>query len=96
MRRFLIFAGFAVGMSLAMRKTIAEAAGPVVRERCSKMCDRFLAGMPRSFPPNRIMADLDTLKMQTARILEVLEQREKLPGRQPRGRRPKKTATDQE
>lgn len=76
MRRLLIFGGFAIGMSLAMRKEIAERAGPVMRERCSNMCDRFLANMPGSFPPNRIMADLDVLKEQTARIIEVLKERE--------------------
>ncbi len=42
-------------------------------ERCSEMCDRMLANMPESFPPNRMMTDLETLKEQTARILEELE-----------------------
>ncbi len=75
MRRLPIFAVLAVGTFLAMRK-IAERAGPTMRERCSEMCDRLLANMPESFPPNRIMADLEALKEQTARILEVLEERE--------------------
>jgi hypothetical protein len=39
------------------------------------MCERMLAQMPESFPPNRMMADLETLKEQTARILDVLEPR---------------------
>ncbi len=56
-----------------MRK-MAERAGPSVGERCSEMCDRMLANMPESFPPNRMMADLETLKEQTARILEKLEE----------------------
>ena len=75
MRRLPIFAVLAVGMFLAMRK-IAERAGPAMGERASEMCDRLLANMPESFPPNRMMADLDALKEQTARILEVLEERE--------------------
>jgi len=29
--------------------------------------------MPESFPPNRMMADLETLKVQTARILDLVE-----------------------
>ncbi len=68
-------------MVLAMRK-IAERAGPVMRERCSEMCERMLANMPESFPPNRMMADLEALRGQTARILEVLEEREDAGGPQ--------------
>ncbi len=75
MRRLPIFAVLAAVTFLTVRK-IAERAGPAMRERCSKMCDRILANMPESFPPNRMMADLDALKEQTARILEVLEKRE--------------------
>ncbi len=81
MRRLPIFAVVAAGMFLAMRK-IAETAGPAMRERCSEMCDRMLANMPESFPPNRMMADLEALKEQTARILEVLEKREEVDGPQ--------------
>ncbi len=72
MRRLLVLAMLAAGMFLAMRR-IAERAGPAMRERCSEMCDRMLANMPESFPPNRMMADLGALKEQTARILEALE-----------------------
>ncbi len=77
MRRLLIFAVLAAGMFLAMRK-MAERAGPVMREQCSEMCERMLANMPESFPPNRMMADLETLKEQTTRILEVLEERQEI------------------
>ncbi len=93
MRRLPIFAVLAVGMFLAMRK-IAERAGPAMGERFSEMCDRLLANMPESFPPNRMMADLEALKEQTARILEVLEEREdvgskrKLSRSPPRRRQP--------
>jgi len=75
MRRFIIFAMLAAGMLLAIRK-MADTAGPEMRERCSEMCDRMLASMPESFPPNRMMADLDALKEKTARILELLEERQ--------------------
>jgi hypothetical protein len=80
-RRLLIFAVLAAGMVLAMRM-IAERAGPAMRARCSEMCERMLANMPESFPPNRMMADLEALKGQTARILEVLEEREDAGGPQ--------------
>ncbi len=75
MRRLIIFAVVAVGIRLAIRK-MAEGAGPAMRERCSEMCDRMLANMPESFPPNRMMADLDALKERTARILDLLEERQ--------------------
>ncbi len=60
-------------MVLAMRK-VAGIADPAMRERCSEMCEQMLSNMPESFPPNRMMADLEALKDQTARILEVLEE----------------------
>ncbi len=81
MRRLIIFTVLAAGMFLAMRK-FAERAGPVMRERCSEMCDRMLANMPESFPPNRMMANLQALKEQTARILEVMEESEEVHGPQ--------------
>ncbi len=73
MRRLIIFTVLAAGMFLAIRR-MAERGGPAMGERCSEMCDRMLANMPESFPPNRMMADLETLKEQTARILEKLEE----------------------
>ncbi len=81
MRRLLILAAFAAGMFLAMRK-MAEKVGPAMREGCSEMCERMLANMPESFPPNRMMADLESVKEQTARIVEMLEEREELHGPQ--------------
>lgn len=75
MRRLIVFAVVAVGVFLAIRK-MAGSAGPALRERCSEMCDRMLASMPESFPPNRMMADLDSLKEKTDRILDVLEERQ--------------------
>jgi len=72
MRRLGIFAVLAAGVILAVRK-MTQMDGSDARARCSEMCDRFLDQMPESFPPNRMLADLDSLKQQTARILEVLE-----------------------
>ena len=71
-----MFAVVAAGMCLVMWKMIGRA-GPRMRAWCSEMCDRFLATMPESFPPNRMMSDLQALREQTDRILDVLEEREK-------------------
>jgi hypothetical protein len=79
MRRLLIFAVIAAGTSLVVRRIAGKAALP---ELCAEMCDRFLANMPESFPPNRMMADLDALKEQNARILEALGQGEEADGPQ--------------
>ena len=68
-------------MRLLMWKMM-ERAGPVMRVRCSEMCDRMLANMPESFPPNRMMSDLKALREQTDRILEMLEEREEVDGSQ--------------
>jgi len=72
-RRLIIVTVLAACVLLAMRK-MAERAGPVMRQRCSEMCDGMLANMPESFPPNRMMADLESIKEQTARILEELKE----------------------
>lgn len=79
MRRLLMLAALAAGVSVVIREIAGRAALP---ERCAEMCDRFLANMPGSFPPNRIMADLDALKEQNVRILKVLEEREEGEGPQ--------------
>ena len=75
MKRIILGTLAATGTFLVLRK-MAERAGPSMWERCSGMCDRMLANMPESFPPNRMMADLDSLKEKTERILEVLEERQ--------------------
>jgi hypothetical protein len=72
MKRFAILAVLAAAVILAVRR-MAQLDGPAVRSKCSDMCDRMLDQMPDSFPPNRMMADLDDLKEQTARILDILE-----------------------
>jgi hypothetical protein len=74
MRRLILFTVFAAAGFLAMRQ-IAKRAGPVMHERCAEMCDQMLANMPESFPPNRMMADLESIKEQTADILERLKER---------------------
>ena len=71
-RRFIIGTVLVAAAVLVARKMVGEAA-PAMRARCSEACDRMLANMPESFPPNRMMADLETIKDQTARILNQME-----------------------
>ena len=80
-KRVVIFMMIVAGIFLAVRK-IVGGAGPDMRKRCSEMCDRMLDNMPESFPPNRMMADLEALKERTGRILEVLEERGEADGQQ--------------
>ncbi len=72
MKRLAIFTVLAAVVMIAMRKVV-QTGGPAVRARCSEICEQILNQMPESFPPNRMMADLKSLKEQTARILDVLE-----------------------
>lgn len=52
---------------------IAGKAAPAMRARCAQACERMLAKMPESFPPNRMLADLESIKEQTSHILSLLE-----------------------
>ena len=72
MKRLAIFALITAGAIVMMRK-MTGMGDPEMRARCSEMCDRMLDQMPDSFPPKRMMADLESVKEQTARILELLE-----------------------
>jgi hypothetical protein len=40
--------------------------------------ERMVSNMPDSFPPDRMIADLDTLKERTAHILELMEPQEEV------------------
>lgn len=72
MRRFIIWTVLAAVTFLVMRAMAGKAA-PAMRAGCSEVCERMLANMPASFPPTRMMADLEELKEQTARILNLME-----------------------
>ncbi len=74
MKAFIIWTVLAALILVAARQ-IAGRCAPAIRERCSEACERMLAHMPESFPPNRMMADLGTLKEQTAQILDLVESR---------------------
>jgi hypothetical protein len=72
MRR-LISGTVLMAVAVLVARKIAGEAAPAMRARCAEACDRMLANMPESFPPNRMMADLDEVKDQTARILDEIE-----------------------
>ncbi len=75
MRRLIVLSVLLAGVFF-LRRSLIERAGPAMLQRGFEMCQRVLVGMPESFPPNRMMADLTAVKEQTARILELLEERE--------------------
>ena len=51
--------------------------GPKVREQCSVICDRMFDSMPDAFPPKRMLKNLEIIKEQNERILQLLEKRGK-------------------
>ncbi len=72
MKRLIVWGVVAAIGWLLLRNMTPEAAS-AMRAKCAGMCDQMLAKMPDSFPPNRMMADLDHLKEQTDRILDALQ-----------------------
>ena len=72
MRR-LISGTVLMAVAVLVARKIAGEAAPAMRARCAEACDRMLANMPESFPPNRMVADLEEVKDQTARILDEME-----------------------
>ncbi len=76
MRRVTIWAVVGVGILAALRKVRRGGTerSQTLAQRMSAKCEQMLGSMPVSFPPNRIIADLETVKIQTARILEILNE----------------------
>ncbi len=72
MKRLVVWGVLAGLVWLLLRNMTAETAS-AMRVKCAQMCDQMLEKMPESFPPNRMMADLDHLKGQTDRILDALQ-----------------------
>ena len=72
MKRVVVWGVLAGLVLLVLRKMTAETAS-AMRVKCAQMCDQMLEKMPESFPPNRMMADLDHLKGQMDRILDALQ-----------------------
>ncbi len=78
MRRFIIALGLVAAITLIAR-VMAGRMAPAMRARCAEACERMLAKMPESFPPNRMMADLEVLKEQTARIVDLVDPEQERP-----------------
>jgi hypothetical protein len=74
-KRLLIW-GVLVALGWLLWRNVAAETGPAMRAKCAEICDQMLEKMPESFPPNRMMADLDHLKEQTDRILNALQDRQ--------------------
>lgn len=75
MRRFAIWAVSATALAVVLWKMTRSRRGVSTVQRVAEGCERMMANMPASFPPNRMMTDLETIKETTARVLEVLEER---------------------
>ncbi len=74
MRRVLMWTVPAAGVLLVVRKLTGTGSVPM-GQRIAEKCERMMAGMPESFPPNRMLADLKAIREDTGRILEMLEGR---------------------
>ena len=70
MRRIAISAALA-GTGLL----VARALGPKLHARLMAKCERMFAEMPDSFPPKRMMRGIEEIRANTARTLELLEER---------------------
>ena len=53
---------------------LARRFGPQMRAGCMAACDRMIDEMPDSFPPKRIMSDLEALRTQSERMIALLEE----------------------
>ncbi len=73
MRRILILAVLSAAVLVVRRKLSSGAGGAAMAQRVAERCERMMATMPASFPPNRMLADLEAINQRTARILEVLQ-----------------------
>lgn len=60
------------GLVLGLRKA-GRLGFPEMHERAGEMCERMIEGMPESFPPKRLFANVEAIREQNERILELLE-----------------------
>jgi hypothetical protein len=75
MRRIAIAASFTGAAIL-----IARALGAKLHERVMAACGRMFKQMPDDAPPKRVMRGIEEIRVKTARILELLEEREQVVG----------------
>ena len=70
-RRILFMVPMAIAGGMAARSL-----GPKLRERCMAGCERMFEQMPDDFPPKRMLRGIEESRANTARILELLEERQ--------------------
>lgn len=70
MRRIAI-AGAVVGVGVL----VARRAAPKLHGRMLTACKEMFEQMPDDFPPKRIMGGIEEIRANTARALEILEDR---------------------
>jgi hypothetical protein len=56
---------------------VARALAPKLHERLLARCERMFEQMPDDFPPKRVMRGIEEIRANTARTLELLEERER-------------------
>jgi hypothetical protein len=54
---------------------VARLLAPKLHARLLAACERMFEQMPNDFPPKRMMRGIDEIRANTARTLELLEQR---------------------
>ena len=75
MRRIVI-----VGSLAGVGVLIAGALGPKLHERLMARCEGMFEQMPDDFPPKRMMRGIEEIRANTARTLELLEERKQAAG----------------
>ncbi len=70
MRRILI-----VGALAGVGFLIVRAIAPKLRDRLMARCEAMFEQMPDDFPPKRMMRGIEEVRVNTARIAELLEAR---------------------
>jgi hypothetical protein len=53
----------------------ARVMGPQMRDRCMAGAERMFERAPETFPPKRMLRGIEETRANTARILELLEQK---------------------
>jgi hypothetical protein len=73
MRRIAIVAAF-IGVGVLAARALA----PRTHARMLAACEHMFEEMPDGFPPKRMLRGIEETRTHTARILELLEGRERL------------------
>ncbi len=73
MRRMVI-AGALLGVTVMAARTLA----PRLHARMLGACQRMFEQMPDDFPPRRMLRGIEEIRANTARTLELIEERARL------------------